>query len=150
RARAEYDQLAGRGNTAYGQKNWGAAIDAFNQAKAKLPDIFGQQQLQAKLNDATKQKADKDFFDNAVKTADAAYAKNSWPDAATNYRAAKDRMPTEFANQKLQAKLDKADTEFKKMGAELARKAEIESVVKSANAALAGKKYDDAINGFNS
>src|SRR5205823_12603851 len=76
RARAEYDQLAGRGSTLYTQKNWGGAVDAFNQAKAKLPDVFGQQGLQAKLNDAVKQKADTEFFDNAVKTADAAFAKN--------------------------------------------------------------------------
>jgi len=149
-ARTEYDQIAGRANTAYNQHNWGAAIDAFNQAKTKLPDVFGQQQLQAKLNDATKQKGDRDFFDNAVRVADAAFAKNSWPDAATNYRAAQSRLPAEFANQKLQPKLDKADTEFKKMGAELARKAEIDSMVKSANAALGGKKFDDAIAGYNS
>jgi len=148
-ARTDFDAMVTRGNTAYNQKNWAGAIKEYTDAKNKLPDVFGQQQLQNKLNDATKQKADRDFFDNAVKVAEAAFAKKEFVDAATNYRAAKEKIPAEFANQKLQVRLDASDSEAKKMGAELQRKAEIASMVRSADGSLSANRYDDAIAGYN-
>lgn len=147
---AEFNRAVTAGNKEFNSKNWGGAVAAFTQAKTKLPNDFNSQQgLQQKLNEATKNKADKEFFDNAVKTADAAFAKNQFVDAATNYRAAQGRNPSEFSSLKLQAKLDKADVEAKKMGAEQAKKAEIDSMVRNADGALGQKRFDDAIAGYN-
>jgi len=151
-ARTDFEAMVQRGNTAYGQKNWAAAIKEYTDAKNKLPNDFASAPggLPGKLDDATKQKGNIDFFENAVKTAEAAFAAKNYADAKTNYQNAKDRIPAEFANRKLQAKLDTADSEVKKMGAEAARKAEITSMVRTAEGALAAKRFDDAIGGYNS
>jgi hypothetical protein len=145
----DFNDLAGRANTAYNQKNWGSAIDLFGQAKAKSPQDFTPQ-FQTKLDDATRQRADADFFDNNVKNAEAAFGQKNYADAKTGYTNAKSRNPAEFANKKLQAKLDQAENELKKMGADQAKKAEIDSMVRTANNSLTNKKWDDAIAGYGS
>ena len=127
-ARTDFDGMVARGNTAYAAKNWTAAIKEFTDARNKLPDAFNQQNLQSRLSEATRQKSDRDDFDNAVKKAEAAAARKDYVEAAANYRAARDRIPAEFAIQKLQARLDAADTEARKL-AEQQKKAEIPSVV---------------------
>src|SRR5262249_28906168 len=105
--------------------------------------------LQPKLDDATKKKADSDFFDNSVKAADSALASKDYAGAKTNYQSAKDRLPAEFANRKLEAKLQQATTEFNKLGAEQAKKAELDSLVRNAKNAYDGKRFDDAITTLN-
>jgi hypothetical protein len=143
-ARTDFDAMVARGNTAYATQNWTAAIKEFTDARNKLPDAFNQQNLQSRLSDATRQKSDRDFFDNAVKTAEAAVAKKDYVDAAANYRAAKDRIPTEFASQRLQAKLDAADAEAKKPSVEQQRKAEILSQARIEEATRAKTALGDA------
>ncbi|HMD35522.1 MAG TPA: hypothetical protein VKH42_11165, partial [Vicinamibacterales bacterium] len=151
-ARNDFDGMVQRGNTAYTAKNWAGAVKEYTDAKNRLPNDFASAPggLPGKLDDATRQKATVDFFENAVKIADAALASKNYADAKTNYQSAKDRIPAEFTNRKLQPKLDQAITEFNKLGAEAARKADIASMVRSADGLLAAKRYDDAIGGYNS
>src|SRR5579872_2784794 len=148
-ARTDFNGMVQRGNTAYNAKNWAGAIKEFGDAKAKLPSDFNSQGLQAKLDDANKQKSNVDSFETAVKNADAAFASKNYADAKTNYQLAKDKIPAEFNNRKLQAKLDTATTEFNKLGAEQAKKAEVDSMIKNADNALGARRFDDAITGYN-
>ena len=134
-ARTDFDAMVQRGNAAYAAKNWAAAIKEFTDARSKLPDAFNQQNLQSKLSDATRQKSDRDDFDNDVKKAEAAVARKDYADAAVNYRAAQSRIPAEFASQKLQAKLDAADAEARKLAVVQPKKAEIPPTPGDATAA---------------
>src|SRR5262249_41207018 len=104
----DFNALLARAGTAYNQKNWGSAADLYGQAKQKLSSEFTAKGLQPKLDDATKKKADSDFFGNSVKAADSALASKDYAGAKTNYQSAKDRLPAEFANRKLEAKLQQA------------------------------------------
>ena len=149
---AEFNKSVTAGNNAYNAKNWGGAVDAFTQAKNRLPSDFSSAPggLEGKLRDASQKKADTDFFESAVRTADASLGQKNYADAVTGYTNAKNRNLAEFTNRKLQAKLDLASTGLKQMGADAAKKAELDSMVRTANSSLTNKKWDDAIAGYGS
>ena len=115
-AQADFDNFVKIGDAALRAKHYAQAQNAYEQAKAKLPDEFGRRGVQKKLDMITAQigamsedaRATSEFQASVTAARSALDAKR-YDEAIRQLEAARQRSPDDFTKQNLQAKLDEAN-----------------------------------------